>query len=84
MPQVVTPEQMTQAQSFKQLWSRLSQSRDLISVGAYVAGGDKETDLAISLQPRLVHYLRQGLNENVSQEQSREQLAAVFTPLTAG
>ena len=84
MPQVVTPEQMTQAQQFKQLWSRLSQSRDLISVGAYVAGGDKETDLAIALQPRLVGFLRQGLNENVSQEQSRDQLAGVFAPLAPG
>ena len=84
MPQVVTPEQMTQAQQFKQLWSRLSQSRDLISVGAYVAGGDKETDLAISLQPKLVHFLRQGLNENVGLTQSREHLASVFTPLAAG
>lgn len=84
MPQVVTPEQMTQAQQFKQLWSRLSQCRDLISVGAYVAGGDKETDLAISLQPKLVHFLRQGLNENVGLTQSREHLASVFTPLAAG
>ena len=48
-----------QAQKFKQLWSRLSQSRDLISVGAYVAGGDPETDLAIALQPKLVDFLRQ-------------------------
>jgi flagellum-specific ATP synthase len=84
MPQVVSPEQMTQAQHFKQLWSRLSQSRDLISVGAYVAGGDRETDLAISLQPKLVQYLRQGLNENVSHEQSRDELAAVFAPAASG
>jgi flagellum-specific ATP synthase len=71
---------LRQAQKFKQLWSRLSQSRDLISVGAYVAGGDPETDLAIALQSKLVEFLRQGLRENVGMAQSREQLGAIFTP----
>ena len=84
MPSVVTPEHMNQAQHFKQLWSRYQQSRDLISVGAYVAGGDRETDLAIALQPVLVRYLRQGLNENQSMENSSAQLAAVFNPAAGG
>ncbi|MNR61321.1 flagellum-specific ATP synthase [compost metagenome] len=48
-----------------------------------MAGGDAETDLAITLQPRLVHFLRQGLNDNVGMQQSREHLAGVFAPLPA-
>ncbi len=63
MPAVISPEHMKRAQYFKQLWSRYQQARDLISVGAYVAGGDRETDTAIALQPAMVQYLRQGLNE---------------------
>lgn len=51
MPQVVEAEHLRDAQRFKQLWSRYQQSRDLISVGAYVAGGDPETDLAIARSP---------------------------------
>ncbi|WAJ36068.1 flagellar protein export ATPase FliI [Pseudomonas sp. GOM7] len=78
MPQVVPPEQLKQAQRFKQLWSRYQQSRDLISVGAYVPGGDADTDLAIARQPQMAHYLRQGLDESVSMAQSREQLSAVL------
>jgi flagellum-specific ATP synthase len=66
------------------LWSRYQQSRDLISVGAYVAGGDRETDLAISLQPQLVKYLRQGLQENESMQSSEEQLAKIFNPQAGG
>jgi flagellum-specific ATP synthase len=81
---VVTPEHMQQAQHFKQLWSRYQQSRDLISVGAYVAGGDRETDMAISLQPTLVRYLRQGLNDNESLQESGARLAAVFNPIAGG
>lgn len=78
MPQVVPPEQLKQAQRFKQLWSRYQQSRDLISVGAYVPGGDADTDLAIARQPIMAQYLRQGLDESVGMPQSREQLAAVL------
>ncbi|MBA1242890.1 MULTISPECIES: flagellar protein export ATPase FliI [Pseudomonas] len=84
MPSVVTPQHLAQAQQFKQLWSRYQQSRDLISVGAYVAGGDRETDMAISLHPQLVHYLRQGLHDNESLKNSSERLATVFRPLAPG
>jgi flagellum-specific ATP synthase len=84
MPSVVSPEHMGQAQHFKQLWSRYQQSRDLISVGAYVAGGDRETDMAIALQPTLVRYLRQGLNDNESLQESKARLAAVFNPAAGG
>lgn len=63
MPAVVSMEHLRQAQRFKQLWSRYQQSRDLISVGAYVPGGDPETDLAIAKQAEMAHYLRQGLDE---------------------
>ena len=84
MPSVVSAQHLAQAQQFKQLWSRYQQARDLISVGAYVAGGDRETDLAISLQPTLVRYQRQGLNENESLQHSGERLAAVFTPVAPG
>ena len=65
MPQVVTPEHLKHAQRFKQLWSRYQQSRDLISVGAYVPGGDADTDQAIARQTVMAQYLRQGLDENV-------------------
>jgi flagellum-specific ATP synthase len=84
MPAVVSPEHMTRAQYFKQLWSRYQQSRDLISVGAYVAGGDRETDLAISLQPQLVKYLRQGLNDSISLGESEAYLASIFAPAAGG
>jgi len=84
MPSVVSADHMKQAQYFKQLWSRYQQSRDLISVGAYVAGGDRETDLAISLQPRLVQYLRQGLHDNESMHNSEAQLGKIFNPQANG
>ena len=79
MPAVVSNAHLQQAQYFKQLWSRYQQSRDLISVGAYVAGGDKETDLAIAKYPQMVGYLRQGLRESVNTQQSAQALAGILT-----
>lgn len=84
MPQVVSEEHLRLSQRFKQLWSRYQQSRDLISVGAYVAGGDADTDLAIARQPAMVKYLRQSLQDNESLDSSRTQLAATFNPAVAG
>ena len=84
MPSVVSAEHMRRAQQFKQLWSRFQQARDLISVGAYVAGGDRETDTAIALQPAMVAYLRQGLNDNISLGESGGHLASLFAPAAGG
>jgi flagellum-specific ATP synthase len=79
MPHVVSADHLRDAQRFKRLWSRYQQSRDLISVGAYVPGGDPETDLAIAKQQQMSHYLRQGLDDSEEQlEQNAAQLAAVF------
>lgn len=75
MPAVVSPEHLRYAQRFKQLWSRYQQSRDLISVGAYVPGGDAETDLAISRQPDMARYLQQSLDESEHLPQSVQRLA---------
>src|SRR5690606_37895639 len=80
MPQVVSEEHVRHSQRFKQLWSRYQQSRDLISVGAYVPGGHPETDLAIGRQAEMVGYLRQGLNDSEDLARSEALLATVFNP----
>lgn len=77
MPQVTSPEHLRNAQRFKQLWTRYQQSRDLISVGAYVPGGDPDTDLAIERYPAMSEFLRQGLRESEDLATSVERLAAI-------
>ena len=54
------------------------------SVGAYVPGGDAETDLAIARHPLMSKYLRQGLGESEGLAQSSAQLAAVLAPAAGG
>ena len=51
MTEIVSDEQTQQARRFKQIYSLYQQNKDLISVGAYVPGGDADTDQAIARQP---------------------------------
>jgi len=78
MPQVVSPEHLRNAQRVKQLWSLYQQTKDLLSVGAYVPGGNAETDLAIARYAPMQQFLRQGLRESESLEQSAANLQAVL------
>ncbi|MGK0440688.1 MAG: flagellum-specific ATP synthase [Pseudohongiellaceae bacterium] len=78
MQNIVTDERLKQAQRLRFLYSRYQQSRDLISVGAYVAGSDPETDLAIQKLPQIKAFLQQGLQESYNVETSFQQLAAVI------
>ena len=54
------------------------QGRDLIQVGAYVAGADPELDVAIKLMPKLKQYLAQGMDEKVGYTESVVQLMELF------
>jgi flagellum-specific ATP synthase len=81
MPQVVSPEQMQLAQQFGQVYAHYQQSSDLISVGAYSAGSNPETDFAIQRMPVMKQFLQQGLNEAVDYQQSRDDLATILGPI---
>jgi flagellum-specific ATP synthase len=78
MPQIVDKDHLQRSQRFKQLYSRYQQTRDLISVGAYVPGSDKETDLAIERQPHFKRFLQQGLTESAPLPASFQALTQVL------
>ncbi len=80
MPAVVSPQHLGMAQKLKQVYSRYQQNRDLISVGAYVAGSDPEIDHAIERVPHFRAFLQQGLNESFSFSDSFQQLHQVLNP----
>jgi len=80
MPHVVSPDQLSEAQRFKQIFARYQQARDLISVGAYVPGSDPQTDFAIERIDRMKHFLQQGLNERAPQNVTLSQMKSVIAP----
>jgi flagellum-specific ATP synthase len=46
---------------FKQLYARYQRNRDLVSVGAYVAGSDPVLDKALALYPKMEAFLQQNM-----------------------
>ena len=81
MHNVTSEHHMAMARRVKGLWSRYQRSRDLISVGAYVAGHDHETDQAIALFPRISQLLQQGMNDRCTLQASLVSLEALLGPL---
>lgn len=53
--------------------------RDLLSLGAYKKGSNKELDRAIRLKPALNEFLKQSVNEGFSIEESHARLQDVFS-----
>ena len=74
MPQIVSPEHLQQAQSFKQISSTYRQNQDLINIGAYASGSDQKIDEAIALYPSLQAMIKQGMHESVNWQQSLDGL----------
>ena len=77
-PQITNVEQQARIQAFRKSYSLFQQNRDLINVGAYQAGSDPEIDQAIAMQPRLIQFLSQDMNQAVSLEQSYTQLQQIM------
>jgi flagellum-specific ATP synthase len=77
MHALVSPHHSEQVRQFRNLFSRYQRSRDLISVGAYVAGSDPQLDQAIAAFPRLEQFLQQNRADEVSATEALAQLQAL-------
>jgi flagellum-specific ATP synthase len=77
MPALLPPEVLKRANRFRRLWSLYQQSRDLIQVGAYVAGTDAELDQAIRLRPTLEGFLRQDMHAGMGYGQCMDAVRGI-------
>jgi flagellum-specific ATP synthase len=76
MPTIVSPDHLTRAQRFKQLYGRLEESRDMIAIGGYRAGNDPELDRAVARRAAMENFLRQDMAVAVGLPESVSALAA--------
>jgi flagellum-specific ATP synthase len=60
---------------FVDLYSRWKEAEELIAIGTYVAGNHQLMDEAVAIHERLDGFLKQGLDEMISMEESVLQLA---------
>jgi flagellum-specific ATP synthase len=63
MPLVASAAQQVAARRLLALSARHARVRDLLPLGAYVPGGDPDSDRAIELYPRIEKFLQQAVNE---------------------
>ncbi|MEY8262763.1 MAG: flagellum-specific ATP synthase FliI, partial [Bermanella sp.] len=83
MPQIVSAAMLKSAQNFKHLYSVYQQNKDLIGVGAYTPGANRELDVAVRLQPVMKAFLGQGLDESLSLQDSNEGLQLILNEAQA-
>ena len=79
MTDLTATEDEKKSRLFKQLFSSFQRNRDLINVGAYVAGTDPLLDKAITLYPAMQKFLQQGIYEYCGYEDACQQLAAIVS-----
>jgi flagellum-specific ATP synthase len=78
MPKCLTEEQRIITTKAKQLISRYEDMAELIRLGAYRKGTDREVDEAIARYPALEDFLRQGKEESNTIEESFAKLAQIL------
>jgi flagellum-specific ATP synthase len=67
------------AARFRQLWSAYEENRDLMLMGAYVAGGDPVLDEAIARHADQLAFVTQPAGTQVDFETSRQSLIEGYT-----
>ena len=77
MSDIVSLQQQTAAQKFKKLVSLYNENRDLMLMGGYVSGQDPDLDLAVTLWPKLVEFIKQSPGERAQLAESSNQVSAI-------
>jgi flagellum-specific ATP synthase len=84
MPAVSNAYQLEAARRFKAIFSRYQRNRDLISVGAYVAGADPALDTAIAAFPHMETFLQQPMDQPSSLQEAAQRIDALLRAIPTG
>lgn len=76
MAEIASDQHQAAARQFKQIYSNYNKNQDLINVGAYTQGSDPRIDLAIQVNPQMLMFLQQGMDEAVNYKDSVDTLEA--------
>jgi flagellum-specific ATP synthase len=77
MTDVVTPEHAAAASALRDVLATYREAEDLINIGAYVPGSNPRVDLAIAKIENARRFLKQGIYETSTYDQSVAALAGV-------
>ncbi len=77
MPDVVDANHYSAASAIRDLLATYRDAEDLINIGAYVPGSNPRVDLSLSKIEGIRHFMRQGIYETSSYEQTLARLMSV-------
>ncbi len=78
MTAITEESQQKTAQRFKKIYSVFQQNKDLVSVGAYQEGSDPGIDEAVRMNPELMEFLQQDMQQPISLQDSQDQLLGLM------
>jgi flagellum-specific ATP synthase len=84
MPELVHPDHQAAALRTREVLSLLVESEDLINIGAYQPGKNPRLDEALARENNLMAFLRQGIDESSSAQETIHWLQKLGSPLPGG
>jgi flagellum-specific ATP synthase len=78
MTDVADEQHLNLAGEVKDVLATYKNSEDMINIGAYVKGSNRDIDRAIGLYPGLVKFLKQPLIKRVSMKDSLREMSEIF------
>jgi flagellum-specific ATP synthase len=78
MSQVILPEHKLVANKLKEALAIYSESEDLINIGAYKKGSNKDIDFAISKITKINEFLKQSVEDKILFDDITDRLKAIF------
>ncbi|GKV67798.1 flagellum-specific ATP synthase [Sporosarcina sp. NCCP-2716] len=77
MNHIADAEHVKAAEKLRELYYTYDKSEDLINIGAYKKGTSREIDQAIEYEPLITKFLKQSYKDNITLEESVEELIAL-------
>lgn len=74
MNQIVDPKHIKTAQQMRSLLATFEENRELIQIGAYKTGTNRDIDQAILMQPKIEAFLKQGINDYHSYQETLQMM----------
>lgn len=78
MSEIAEDDHKSAASFARDLMATYKNSEDLINIGAYVRGSNKKIDLAIQYNDEITNFLKQGMKEHLSFNESISRLQKMF------
>ena len=77
MTEVAEPEHIAAAQLVRRLLAVLAENEDLLAIGAYRKGTNREIDVAVAMRPEIEAVFTQAMDETSTLEETKQKLLAI-------